>query len=421
VCALANCLSLRPSAVRQQVNLTTPLYARRHKTVSQIPNFWPLVLEQAPPDIDQYIQPSDSALLLSSLTSLSVRHFQLEETPAGDPRSVSIRWEFAENEYFEDEVLEKKFWYRRARDGWCGLVSEPVCIRWKKGKDLTGGLLDLVCKAWEADLARQQEHDSKSSSSSSSSSNSSGSLSAGAEGGDAMTTEQKALKKKINQTGMGGLSFFAWFGFIGRRVSAKESEEATRREAERREGRRQGQKIESPVEHESEEGEGPGMSLEIFPDGDDLAVAITEDLWPGAIKYFSESCAISPPFSPFPYIFASLLFTPLLQPIVIIAMSQARHLANTPQSRHRNKMPSPTQTLNPTRKAPTKKSQKTRAPAADRRRSEDHNRPEKERGKLCMGGRRSALAIIHCPHYNGRIWHCLGRLSSRYGVSDDAY
>jgi hypothetical protein len=31
------------------------------------------------------------------------------------------------------------------------------------------------------------------------------------------------------------------------------------------------------------------MSLEIFLDGDDLAVAITEDLWPGAIKYFSAS------------------------------------------------------------------------------------------------------------------------------------
>jgi hypothetical protein len=30
------------------------------------------------------------------------------------------------------------------------------------------------------------------------------------------------------------------------------------------------------------------MSLEIFPDGDDLAVAFTEDLWPGAIKYFSK-------------------------------------------------------------------------------------------------------------------------------------
>jgi hypothetical protein len=272
--------------VRQQVNLTNPLYARRQKVVSQIPNFWPLVLEQAPPDIDQYIQPSDSALLLSSLTSLSVRHFQLDETPAGDPRSVSIRWEFADNEYFEDEVLEKRFWYRRARDGWCGLVSEPVPIRWKKGKDLSGGLLDLVCRAWDSELARRDAGGSGRAGG--------GAGAEGARGAVGMTPEQKALKKKIDQTGMGGLSFFAWFGFIGRRVSAKESEEATRREAERRELRMRGQKIESPVESESEDGgEGPGMSLEIFPDGDDLAVALTEDLWPGAIKYFSEYYAFA--------------------------------------------------------------------------------------------------------------------------------
>lgn len=175
-------------------------------------------------------------------------------------------------------MLEKRFWYRRARDGWCGLVSEPVPIRWKKGKDLTGGLLDLVCRAWDSQPVRQQD--------------ASGGGSAGAQAGsakEAMTAEQKALKKKIDQTGMGGLSFFAWFGFIGRRVSAEESEEAMRKEAERRNLRKQGQKIDTPVENESEEGgEGAGMSLEIFPDGDDLAVAITEDLWPGAIKYFSE-------------------------------------------------------------------------------------------------------------------------------------
>lgn len=154
-------------------------------------------------------------------------------------------------------------------------------IAWKKGKDLTGGLLDLVCKAWHADLARQDAGRGDSPSSP-------------GDAKEALTAEQKALKKKIDQTGMGGLSFFAWFGFIGRRVSAKESEEATRIEVERREGRKQGQKIESPVENESDEAEGAGMSLEIFPDGDDLAVAITEDLWPGAIKYFSEYCTVYP-------------------------------------------------------------------------------------------------------------------------------
>lgn len=262
--------------VRQQVTLTNPLYDRRQKTVSQIPNFWPLVLEQAPPEIDQYIQPSDSALLLSSLTSLSILHFQISPAsatpdPDSDPRSFSIRMEFGPNEYFEDSILEKKFWHRRARNGWQGLVSEPVNINWKKGKDLTGGLLDLVCKAWDAEKATSSANGTETPAK------------------KEPSAEQKALRKKIDSTSMGGLSFFAWFGFIGRKVSAEESVEAGKKEAERRARWRRGEKV--PIE-ELEEDEGDdddeiSLDLEIFPDGDELAVAFKEDLWVDAIKYFS--------------------------------------------------------------------------------------------------------------------------------------
>lgn len=268
--------------IRQQIALTKPLYERRSKTVSQIPNFWPLVLEQAPPDIDQYIQPSDSALLLSSLLSISVSHFEAEsKTPGGDPRSVSVTWEFAPNDYFHDEKLEKKFWYRRSRDGWCGLVSEPVEISWKEGRDLTGGLLGLVCKAWEAEKnVTAGDANPKSN---------------GKTKKEGLTPEQKVLKRKIENTGMGGLSFFAWFGFIGRKVSEEESREATRIEQEKRERRKAAKAVtEAPSSGEEEQGdeedeEDIDMSLEIFPDGDDLAVSITEDLWPGAIKYFTQA------------------------------------------------------------------------------------------------------------------------------------
>lgn len=260
-----------------------------------------MVLEQAPPDIDQYIQPSDSALLLSSLLSLSVSHFEASQNPAapqtqgpgpqGDPRSVSITWEFAENEYFEDKKLEKKFWWRRSKDGWSGFVSEPVPIRWKsKQKDLTGGLLDLVVKAWETEQSTSKE-------------NGAGGNSKENVGKKVLTPEQKVLKRKIDNTGMGGLSFFAWFGFIGRHISAEESAAATLLEKQRREARQAGKSLEEEdateerdEEGEDDEGDDLGMSLEIFPDGDDLAVAITEDLWPGAIKYFS---TFPPPTLPY--------------------------------------------------------------------------------------------------------------------------
>ncbi|KAI9733469.1 MAG: hypothetical protein M1818_007217 [Claussenomyces sp. TS43310] len=264
--------------IRQQVKLTGSLYERRQKTVAQIPNFWALVLEQAPPDIDQYIQPSDSALLLTRLTSLYVSHFEIEgpdSSEHGHPRSFSIKLEFAENDYFEDTVLEKKFWYRRAKDGWAGLVSEPVPVKWKKGKDLTNGLLDLACAAREAekrgDAAQATSREAEQLK---------------------LNSAQEALRKAVEKLSLGGLSFFNWFGYIGRRITADESAEATKLEAERREKKRQGQKAESSTdEADDEEDILPGdldMALEIFPGGDELALAFNEDLWPDAIQYFSE-------------------------------------------------------------------------------------------------------------------------------------
>jgi len=224
------------------------------------------VIEQAPPDIDEYIQPSDSALLLTHLTNLIVSRFELDNGPDGDPRSFSIRLEFSENDVFEDTVLEKKFWHRRAKDGWTGLVSEPVNIRWKKGKDLTNGLLGLVCKIWEEEQKQGQ----------------------GAN--DTESEDRKLLKKKIQTTGLGGLSFFAWFGYIGRRVSAEENKAAVAKEKERRKLRAAGKEVPPEYEDESmdeEDDEDDEDDLETFQDGDELAICIAEDLWPGALKYFS--------------------------------------------------------------------------------------------------------------------------------------
>jgi len=199
-----------------------PLYERRSKAIAQIPHFWPLVLEQAPPDLDEYIQPLDSSLLLGSLTSLTVTRFEIAEGnvvgTAGDPRSLAIRFEFAENEYFENRVLEKRFWHRRrAADGWSGLVSEPVDIRWREGKDLTNGLLGLVKRVWDGERRREREGEAEPTE---------------------LTAEQRALKERIDGVGLGGLSFFAWFGFRGPNVPIGPdlAGEAEKKEEEEEEG-----------------------------------------------------------------------------------------------------------------------------------------------------------------------------------------
>ncbi|KAK5656289.1 hypothetical protein OQA88_4669 [Cercophora sp. LCS_1] len=254
--------------IRQQVQLTKPLYEKRHNLISQIKGFWPLVFEQAPPDIDEYIQPSDSAVLLSSLTSLSVLRFEIENGGKGDPRSVAIRFEFAENEYFDDRVLEKKFWYRRSKNS-AGLVSEPVDIKWKEGKDLTEGLLSLAKAVWDEEQATGTN----------------GAKTKGKE----LTTKQKALKEKIESVGLGGVSFFSWFGFRGEHISAEESRIATEEENDKRRCRNAGEEVASPADDDEEDEDEDEDELEIFPGGDQLALAISDDLWPGAIKYFTQA------------------------------------------------------------------------------------------------------------------------------------
>ncbi|KAL1841346.1 hypothetical protein VTJ49DRAFT_7126 [Mycothermus thermophilus] len=270
--------------IRKQYEMSKPLYAKRAELVSQIKTFWPLVFEAAPMDIDEYIQPSDSALLLSSLKSLSVTRFELDADPAkGDPRSFAIRFEFDENDHFEDKVLEKKFWWRASKDGFRGYVSEPVEIRWKAGKDLTDGLLSLAKAVYDEQKGKPRPA-------------ASGNAKDKKKEKEPLTDKQKALKEKIDQTGMGGVSFFAWFGYIGEYITAEESREALAEEAEERRKRKAGEAVpkkddedEDMEDAEDSDDEDDDDDLDIFPAGDAVAMAIADDLWPNAIKYFVQA------------------------------------------------------------------------------------------------------------------------------------
>ncbi|KAI9777477.1 MAG: hypothetical protein M1839_008889 [Geoglossum umbratile] len=268
--------------IRTHTLLNAPLYAKRSVLISRLPNFWPLVLEQAPPDIDQFIQPSDSAVLVSALKSIDVIRFEIPPAAppgvSGSPRSVAIKFEFSPNEWFDNEVLEKKFWYRRAKDGWTGLVSEPVKIDWKKGKDLTEGLTDAAVKAWETENKEASSPN--------------GDKLKGKAVAEKKTPAQAVLEKLAADTSQG--SFFSWFGFRGRKVNAEESAEATKEDEERRAKIRKGEKVSSdadrePGEVQAEEDLEEEENDLVFPAGEELAIAISEDLFPGALKYFTQA------------------------------------------------------------------------------------------------------------------------------------
>ncbi|KAG9819709.1 nucleosome assembly protein family, partial [Aureobasidium melanogenum] len=235
----------------KQYVLSAPLYAKRQEVVSKIENFWPLVFEQSPPDVDRYITPND-ANIFAKLKSLDVKRFEIPMGPekiegdAGDPRSIVIRFEFDENDYFTNSVLEKKFWYRRSKDGWSGLVSEPVKIDWK-GEDPTAGLTDAAFAVFEE---RKKAGDMKKKG----------------------FAAHKKLLGLIENNNVDNTSFFAWFGYVSatRYVSAEESAQANKEYQERQDKRSKGEKIESPEPEEEDMADMSGDD-EVHPEGDELA------------------------------------------------------------------------------------------------------------------------------------------------------
>jgi hypothetical protein len=257
------------STVRKAAELNEPLYKKRAAVIDKIPHFWALVFEQSPPEVDNYILPSDSKVFADCLQTVEVSRIELND-PKGSPRSFSIKFGFSENEYFEDAVLEKKFWYRKSLDNWQGLVSDPFKINWKEGKDLTGGLTDAAFKLYEARK------------------NAAGSSNGDAKAEETNLPEYKSLAAMIEQSEDPSLSFFAWFGFVSsyKWVSAEESEEASKKEAEKLEKQKRGEKVDD--EEDDDENEQDFQETEVFPTGDQLATIIAEDMWPSAIKYYSK-------------------------------------------------------------------------------------------------------------------------------------
>ena len=253
-------------AVVKQYELSEATFARRASAIAKIPNFWPLVIEASPPELDSFVHPQDSKIFAESLTSIDVTR---PEIHTGHPRTIHVKFEFKENDFFSDTTLEKTFYYRRAKDGWVNLVSEPTKIHWKKGQDLTEGLTDGAFALFEA---RKKAGDMNKKD----------------------LPEYTALKKKTQTSNGQNTSFFSWFGFVSskRWVSAEESKAAFEEFHTLMAKRKNGEDVEIPHEddEEDEDDEEYGdQAVEVFDNGDDLATVLAEEIWPNAIKYFTQA------------------------------------------------------------------------------------------------------------------------------------
>ncbi|EEH23214.2 hypothetical protein PABG_05425 [Paracoccidioides brasiliensis Pb03] len=330
-------------ALRASVSLLRPLYARRTALITAKlteTDFWPRVFSHAPEEVDKFILPSDADIIGSCLRNLTVERFSVNEKgDEGEPRNLRFTFEFKTdpevNEWFDtgadgnanasaDGIVKivKEFYWRKSigrseRNGrrrvWEGLVSEPVRIQWRsKEVDPTKGLLDAACNLAEAERKVGE--------------------------GKKVTVEQR-LELSEYETVVtevakveaeahlhadcsddenhdhdhdhdhdderpSGISFFAWFGYRGRDISAEESEAAVKEdevywakvaggeeveeEKEKEEAGKEGEE-EDEDDYDDDDDEDGLMNAEIFPDGDELAVALSEDLWENALKYYVQS------------------------------------------------------------------------------------------------------------------------------------
>ncbi|KAL8726485.1 MAG: hypothetical protein Q9166_006680 [cf. Caloplaca sp. 2 TL-2023] len=242
--------------LRKTYIATRPKFLERATAIKAVPDFWSTVIDEAPAEIDQRIQPRDVPAL-NCLTGVDVERFEVLDADHGEPRSLKLTFTFTPNEWFFDEKIEKKFYWRMTKSGWSGLVSEPVYIHWKD-RDLTDGLLGLAFNLYkkEADFkSNGQEADEINA-----------------------TREYKTLVQEVQSTPQDAISFFGLFGFRGHHVSAKEFIEAGREQS----------MVKSPRQSEALDEESPPLpDTEIFPHGEEVAIALSEDLYPGATHYFS--------------------------------------------------------------------------------------------------------------------------------------
>lgn len=283
------------ATLAHQTRLTTPIYARRAALAARIPHFWALVLEQAPPDVEVHVQPSDGEVLNAALVGVEVERFEVVTAAeaeagasAGDARSFLVRLRFdpARNTLFSDEVLEKRIYFRRAADGAGVRVSDPVPIAWRAGADPTRGLTDLAVALHVAEKA----------------------LGGAEPAGEGETRaearerrrglaeriralpEHVELRERVEREAEGAASFFAWFAWRGgRRVGVAEGRaNVARLEAGFARAEAGEDAGEDGEEEEEDELDAQAGEVDVFSAGEELALALAEDVWPGAIRYFSE-------------------------------------------------------------------------------------------------------------------------------------
>jgi hypothetical protein len=219
----------------------------------------------APEEISNLYSSADIAAI-AAIKDFKVERYAISSETEGEPRSLRFTFDFADNDNFGACTLVKEFEYKPSTDkrgGPGSLVSKAVKIPWRSKKsDLTKGMLDMAVELEAAEESMK--------------------LKKGGEDVELVEREglwqYEKLREAIEKSEDAGdeePTFLNWFGFRG----AVEKRSETKKEAN------------GDAEHEEDddddEWEDGLLDVEIFPAGEDIAIALAEDLWPEAIDIWS--------------------------------------------------------------------------------------------------------------------------------------
>ncbi|KAI1176565.1 hypothetical protein F4777DRAFT_263629 [Nemania sp. FL0916] len=271
----------------KQYLMSRAIFEARQRTIAKIPSFWAVTFDNAAAELEAAVTPADLEVFSAALTAVEVTRPEIPASASpsdvgldkfGEPRSLCFTFRFSENEWFSDPVLTKTFYFRYGADGSAGLVSEPVKVHWKSSdKDLTKGLGDAALEFWRAQKADpSQQLD--------------GVLAnAARHARDAAAKKMpayKALAARLEDNAEGIVSFFNFFSYRGRWISAAEHVEAKAKLLAKRQAAISGSEMDEDEDDDDEDEDFTEEAVETFPAGHEVAVTLAEDIFPNAIDYF---------------------------------------------------------------------------------------------------------------------------------------
>ena len=221
-----------------------PIYKDRANLIKQVPGFWSKVLQSddVPAAIESAIHACDIPVL-EFLRAVEVTRYEVDkDAERGDPRSFKIALEFSPNGFIVDRTLEKTFRYDGIQDGATGLASETVEVNYSETPQGTE-LAECVARSESFFAFFRYRCDS---------------VTRGKSNG---RMEKHSLNGECEwDSSLLETESKAFDGDLESML----------------------QRMSPPIDDDNDL-----LATEAFPPAEDIAIAISEDLYPNALKYFS--------------------------------------------------------------------------------------------------------------------------------------